>query len=264
MAGFFDTLFGGGAEREAAEKNRALATQYGTDSMGYLKSAYDTGRTDLGSAIGAYSPLKALSEKFGKGGDLYLDALGINGPEGNARASSAFQTNPGYDKGIDAGLDIINRRRGVANMSNSGNADIDALNFAQNNQNQTYKDWLANLSGVGTTGANLAGVAAGGEASGWTNLANLAKGYGSDQAGVAGNVLGGETSANNLQAQGEASGAKNLLGAGLSLATLAMGGAGGAVGGAAGGGFSNSLMGNLFNKAGGLFMGGGSPSGYGR
>jgi hypothetical protein len=31
---FFDTLFGGGAEREAAEKNRALAAQYKTDALG--------------------------------------------------------------------------------------------------------------------------------------------------------------------------------------------------------------------------------------
>jgi hypothetical protein len=30
MASFLDTLFGGGAEKEAADKNKALYSQYGT------------------------------------------------------------------------------------------------------------------------------------------------------------------------------------------------------------------------------------------
>ena len=61
MAGFFDTLFGGGAEREAAERNRALTAQYGTDAQGYLKTGYDTGVTNLNQAIGAYQPLSELA-----------------------------------------------------------------------------------------------------------------------------------------------------------------------------------------------------------
>ena len=255
MAGFLDTLFGGGAEREAADKNRALTAGYGTDAMGYLKSSYDTGRGDLGQAIGSFAPLSELASKYNKGGDLYMDALGINGPEGNTRATGAFQNNPGYEGAVTAGLDAINRRRGGSGMSNSGNADIDALTFGQNLQNQQYNTWLQNLQATGNAGIGLTGQAAQGQAGGFTNLANLAGQYGQNQTGVAGNVLSGNTSANNLQAQGEASGAKNLLGAGLSLATLAMGGAGG--------GFAGSMMGSLANKAGGMFMGGGSPSGYG-
>jgi hypothetical protein len=44
---------------------------------------------------------------------------------------------------------------------------------------------------------------------------------------VVGNQLSSNVNSSNLQAQGEASGAKNLLGAGLSLASLAAGGGGG-------------------------------------
>lgn len=232
MAGFFDTLFGGGAEREAADKNRAQIAQYGTQAQDYLKSSYDTGRGDIGSAIGAYTPLTDLAAKYNQGGDLYRDALGINGPQGNARATGAFQNNPGYTGAVTAGLDAINRRRGVGGMSDSGNADIDALTFGQNLQNQQYNTWLQNLQSTGQTGVGLTGQAAAGQAGGYTNLSNLATQYGQNQTGVAGNILSGNTSANNLQAQGEASGAKNLLGAGLSVASLALGGGmGGGLGG---------------------------------
>ena len=256
MASWFDTVFSGGAEREAADKNRALTAQYGTDAQGFLKSSYDTGRADVGHAIDAYAPLSTLAAGYNKGGSLYQDALGINGPEGNARATGAFQNAPGYTGAITAGLDVLNRRRATQGMAASGNADIDALTFGQNLQNQQYNSWLTNLADTGKTGVGLAGTAATGEAGGYTNLANLASQYGQNQTGVAGNVLSGNVNANDLQASGEAAGAKNLLGAGLSLATLAMGGVGG-------GGFTNSLVGKLAGNSGKLFMGGGSPSGYG-
>jgi hypothetical protein len=256
MAGFFDTLFGGGAEREAADKNRAALAQYGTDAQGYLKTGYDTGVGNLNSAIGAYAPLTDLAKKYNAGGDLYLDALGVNGPQGNARATSAFQNNPGYTGAVTAGLDAINRRRGVGGMFNSGNADEDALTFGQNLQNQQYNSWLQNLQSAGGTGVGLSGTVAAGTAGGYGSLANLAQQYAQNQTGVAGNVTSGDISANNLQAQGEASGAKNLLNAGLSLATLGMGGGFGGLGSLLKSGTSALGIGNMF-------MGGGSPSGYG-
>jgi hypothetical protein len=267
MAGFFDTMFGGGAEREAADKNRALAGQYGLDANSFLKTGYDTGTANLNSAIGAYQPLSELGAKYNKGGDLFLDALGVNGAEGNTRATGAFQNNPGNEAAIKAALDGINRRRALGGMGDSGNADIDALNYAQNNQNQQYNTWLQNLSGAGQTGVGIAGNVAQGQAGGYTNLANLAGKYAGDQVGVSGNVLQGNTSANTLQAQGEASGAKNLLGAGLSLASLALGPIGGVAGGAAGG-FGSSVLGaglsGLKNmNIGQSLFAGGSPTGYG-
>ena len=37
MAGFFDTLFGGGAEKEAADANRALIAGYQPQALGALQ-----------------------------------------------------------------------------------------------------------------------------------------------------------------------------------------------------------------------------------
>src|SRR3954462_542190 len=149
MASFFDTLFGGGAEREAADKNRALLAQYGTtgntaldtgltnstgalntgvnNAAGFLgqnKDIYgnlltsgtntaNTGLTNqlgaLGQAGQAYAPLSALASKYGGGTDMYLNSLGVNGAAGNQAAVNAFQAGPGYDFTLNQGLDAINR-----------------------------------------------------------------------------------------------------------------------------------------------------------
>jgi hypothetical protein len=224
MASFWDTLFGGGAEKEAADRDRAIQAQYGTDAMGYLKGGYDTGVTNLNKAVGAYDPLSALATKYNRGGDLYLDSLGVNGPEGNQRAQAAFQTTPGYELTKSADLEALNRRRAATGMYASGNADQDTLDYITKALYGTqYAPWQAGLKGAGDTGVNTTGAVATGQAGGYGSLASLAGQYGGAQAGVAGNVASGNVAASNLQAQGEASGAKNLLGAGLSLASLAMG-----------------------------------------
>lgn len=259
MAGFFDTLFGGGAEREAAERNRAVTQQYGTEAQGYLTGGYNTGVGNLNQAINAYNPLSTLATKYGGASDLYLDALGVNGPAGNTRAINAFQTTPGYTLARDQGLEALDRRRAITGMYASGNADQDALNYTTNLLYSTqYQPWITNLANAGQQGGQYATTAATGQAAGYGSLANLAQQYASSQAGVAGNVAGGLTSANNLQAQGEASGAKNLLGAGLSLASLAMAPLTGGTSllGMAGQGLKNLNLGQSL-------FGGGSPTGYG-
>lgn len=248
MASFLSTLFGGGAEKEAAEKNRQLYGQYQTAGQGYLDSGLAGSKDALATAKGEFQPLSAL---YSKGSGLYADALGINGAEGNTRATSAFQAGPGYQFSLDQGLDALNRRRAAGGMVNSGNADIDALKFGQGLANQEYGGWLSNLSGYDNKALTTAGAMAGVD----TNLANLYQGDATNRIGLQGNTTSGMAGANNTQAAGEAAGAKNLLGAGLSLATLAAGGGLGGLG---------SSLGSLTSKlgAGKMLFGGGSPSGY--
>lgn len=246
MASFLSTLFGGGAESDAANANRGLYQNYYGYGQDFLGQGYQTGQQNLNSATDLY---RNLASQYGRGTSLYLDALGINGADAARNAQSSFTTSPGYEQGINAGLDAINRRRAAAGMANSGNADLDALNFAQNNQNQQYNNWLSGLSGINQN--NI--TATQGQAAGYGSLADLASQYSQNQTGLLGNYTSGMTSANNLEAAGKAAGAKNLLGAGLSLATLGAGGGFGGLG---------SALGGLAGNAGRLFMGGGSPSGY--
>lgn len=248
--GIFDTLFGGGAEKEAAAKNRALYNEYQTKGSGYLDTGFAGSKDALATAKGEYAPLSSL---FNKGSGLYADALGVNGPEGNTRATSAFQAGPGYHFTLDQGLDALNRRRATGGMLNSGNADIDALKFGTGLANQEYGNWLSNLSGYDNKALTTAGAMSGVDMS----LANLYQNDATNRIGLQGNTTSGLTSANNLEAAGKAAGAKNLLGAGLGLASLVAGGGGGL------GGLGSSLGGLTSQmKLGNLFMGGGSPSGY--
>lgn len=216
--GFLDTLFGGGAEKEAAAKEQQYAQQYQQNALGALGTTYGQSTGYGQQAVGAYAPLTDLASKYGKGGDLYLDALGVNGPEGQARATATFQTTPGYDITQKAALDAIDRRRAVGGMYSSGNADIDTANWITKNlYEQQYQPWMAGLQGAGVQGQQAATTAAGGQAAGYGALANLAQQYGQSQTNVYGNYASQMTDAAKLQAAGEAAGAKNLLGLGQAL-----------------------------------------------
>ena len=282
MASFFDTLFGGGAQEDAAAKNAQALAQYQGTANSALGTGYNTGTTDLNSAIGAYSPLAALGSQYSQAGTMLGNALGTNGAAGTQAAQAAFQNAPGYSSAIDAGLSAIDRQRASMGMANSGNANLDAQTFGQNLQNQQYNTWLQNLSGLSGQGLSATAGAAQGQAQGYTGLGTLGYQYGQDQGNIANNVTSGTMADNNMVAAGQAAGAKNLLGAGLSLATLA---ATGGMSGLAGiaGGTALSAAGNEFGgsaaqplpglsaddygsgtNAGGLFASYGvQPRGYG-
>jgi len=310
MASFFGTLFGGEAEKEAADKNRALLAQYGqtgntaldkgltsstgavqggadraagylgqnaglygdmrTAGQGYLDSGLNSSLGALGQAGEAYQPLSALASKYGQGTDLYLNSLGVNGATGNQAAQDAFQAGPGYEFAQSQGLDAINRRRAASGMLGSGNADLDAIKYGTGLANQEYGNWQTKLAGLinpelsATQGAatGMAGIGRDiaalygadaaarlgleqavttGQAGANTNLANnqvalgnslagLYSGDATNRVGLQGNITSGGMSANNTQAAGEAAGAKNLLGAGMSLAGLALGPGGASLG----------------------------------
>jgi len=236
MAGFFDTLFGGGAEREAADKNRALYSDY----LAKGNSALDSGMTNSLGALGKAGDIYGgLQSKYGAGTGLYLDALGVNGADKAKAAQSSFTTSPGYQAGIDAGIDVLNRRRASGGMLDSGNADLDALTYGQNLQNQQYNGWLDRLGGLVSPELTAASGAAGNQ----TNIANLYQNDATNRIGLQGNYTSGVTGANNYEAAGASAGAKNLLGGALSLATLGTSLAGGGgLGSLLGGGGRASTM----------------------
>lgn len=238
--GIFDTLFGGGAEKEAAEKNRALYNQYQSQGSANLQQGYDAGVSNLNKALGSYSTLTDLAKKYGTGTDLFLNALGANGAAGAQSATDAFKSSTGYMTGLDAGLDAINRRRAAAGMLSSGNADQDATSFATNLANQQYGTWLGNLSGLVSPELAATSGAATGTAGTYGDLASLAQNNALNKTGLLGQTTTGQVSANNLQAQGEAAGAKNLLG--LAGGILGLGTGGGA-----------TVGGSLLSGLGGLF-----------
>jgi hypothetical protein len=254
MASWWDTVFGGGAQEEAAAKNAAALQTYQGTALPALQQGYTTGTGAINSAIGAYTPLANLGTSYNQAGNLLLGAEGAGGPAGTAAAQAAFTNAPGYSGAIDAGLSAIGRLRAGQGMDNSGNTNLDAQTFGQNLQNQQYNSWLANLQQTAGMGLSATSGAAQGQAAGYGSLASLGYQYGSDQGNIANNVASGTIADNNMVAAGQAAGAKNLLGAGLSLASLAAApftgglslagmGMGNAMGGSYGGTASDPLPG---------------------
>ena len=253
MAGFFDTLFSGGAQKDAAAQDLAALGQYSTQGQTALGQTYGTGTNAINAGIGAYTPLAQLGAQYSGAAPTIMNALGLGGPAGMQSALANFQQyNPGYQFQLQQAQQAAERAAATGGMTNSGNLinaeQANAINLA----NQNYGSWLSNLMGAGQMGANIQGTAAAGQAQGQYNMANLAQNYGQNLTNIYGNVASGQMNANQMVAQGEAQGAQNLLGAGLSLATLGLGGNpfGGSLLGGGGGGKTPSLGGgSTFNLA---------------
>jgi hypothetical protein len=266
MASFLSTLFGGGAETDAANADKAALGTYQNTALPALQQGYTTGSQALNSAVGAYSPLAKLGQTYSQAAPTLMAALGSGTPQEVAQAQSTFQNTPGYQALLDSTSQAVSRQQAAGGMGASGNADIASILGAAGVTSNQYQQYIQNLQAAGNTGVQATGAAAQGQASGYGSLANLATQYGEDQSGVASNVATGTIGANNLQAAGEAAGAKNLLGAGLSLGTLALGGnpfGGSLMGG--GSSLASSPLASLSSslRLGNSFMGGGSPTGYG-
>lgn len=151
-----------------------------TGALGYLDQGQQgalgqlgQARTDLTANGGAYAPLTALAQRYGQGGQLYGDSLGLNGAEGNQRAQSAFSAGPAYDFTLNSGIDALNRRANAAGMLAGGNANRDAIKFATGLANQTYGDWQNRLKGLGDQELAATGAAASGNQANNTTLAGL-------------------------------------------------------------------------------------------
>jgi hypothetical protein len=173
----------------------------------------------VGSAVGAYDPLAAAAARYGMigagGANMSADALGLNGPEGVARATAAFHTGPGYNFAVNQGLDALTRAANVGGGVAGGNVLRSAQTFGQGMADQEFKDWLTRVAGLGSTYSPLEANALGQVASG-TGNAYLTGGTG------AANIYTGTGQRLSDLLSGYGTNAANIYtGAGRSLADLA-------------------------------------------
>lgn len=268
--GWLDTItdaFTGAPAKEAAEKSRQYLEGVGRTGRSDIDTGLTAGRTaitggtatargDIGSGYsdassfltGAGGTLAGLGSKYGAGTDLYLDALGVRGQEGNARAGAAFQPTGAYNFNLDQGLEAINRRRNAGGMLASGNADRDAQEFGAGLASEEYGSWLDRLSGLvspevtGVTGAAGIGRDQATLASDrgrmladlasreGTSLAGLETGAAGQKVGLAAGLASPYSKTYGDEAAAEMGGSANLWNLGLNAWKLGTGQAGGAAG----------------------------------
>lgn len=245
--GIFD-IFTGDSAREAAEANQARLASSKTAGLGYL----DAGKTGALGALDATADIyRPLASKYGKATTLSLDALGVNGPEGNARAVDAFRAGPGYDYRVDQTLDGVARKANSLGVSMGGNTLAELSDRAGSMADQEYGAWLDRLSGyVSPELAATSGIAGATSAKAPVYMTDAA-GRVALETGTTKGINDQETQAANA----EMAGSGNLWGLGLNLlktgVSAATGGAGSLLGGGSGSAMGAMQIGNqLFPKFG--------------
>jgi hypothetical protein len=265
-------VFTGRSAKDAAAQNAALYEQYKRDATGQLQGAQtaglgdlttgltsaggalNTARTDIGGgvdaygrAVEAYSPLSDLGAKYGKGTDLYMGALGVNGAAGTAAARDAFTTSPGYaftrDEATNAAQRSINRFQ-------PGGNEADAIaRLTSGLASKEYAGWLDRLGGfvspeLAATSGAAQGRAAGfaGQAGQYGKLADiegaragtytqdalarlgLRRGTATDISNVYGNAASGLAGSNTSAANAQMAGSGNFWNALINAAGSVAGG----------------------------------------
>ncbi len=214
MANLFTDLFTNDNEEEAA-RQKIEGLNRGRDAA---NSALDTGFTN---ATGYYDkalvPFTDLLTRGNKGYDAYLDATGVNGAEGLARAGETFKSIPGYSGGLTTGLDLLERRAAARGDLGGGNTAADTIRFASDYDSQKYKDYLTSLA------PNL-GVATGatsGTAGVYGREGDLAANVGSQKANFGYNTETGIGNANAEATMANENASKNFWGSLMGAANLA-------------------------------------------
>lgn len=185
----------------------------------YLTDAYGNARTDLGqgyntatgaintgagSALdylgqgnsgaigtlqaggGAYAGLGDLAKQYGVGAGMYANSLGLNGQQGNQQAVDAFHAGPAYNWQLNQGIDALNRRANAGGMLQGGNANRDAITFAEGLANKEYGGWQDRLGTFNNLQLGATQGAAAGNQANNVAIANLQNTGGQNKASVAG------------------------------------------------------------------------------
>ncbi len=165
--GLFDA-FGTGAQRDAANAQIAGIDQ----GIGDLTKSFGQGRGALTTNYTAgLDPFLKNFQNANQGDQALADALGLNGPEGSARAVSAFQANPGYKFQLQQGQDAILANQAKTGQLASGATNLDLDKYSQGVANQGWGQYVSNLQPyLGAAGSAASGI--GGLYSGLGNQLN--------------------------------------------------------------------------------------------
>lgn len=196
--GFLSSLTGsktGKATMTASDQNKDALFALRATGNNIIADGEQKSLGALNQSIGAYQP---WVDSGTAANTMYGNAIGLNGSDGNAAATSAFQAGPGYQFALDQGNQAALRGASAAGMLNSGNTLTALSQYGQGLANQEYGGWLDRLSGLSSQGLQ----AASGQAQGYNNIANLYQNSADDQLSLESGVTQGLQSANNQWATG--------------------------------------------------------------
>ena len=203
-----------------------LIRQYGGDARRDLTGNNQSARDAI--AGGVNSSTKTLRDSNGNfvpwlangqnANGMLSDALGLNGANGNAAATGAFQAGPGYRWQVDQATDAAARKAASLGMAASGNT-LDAITrLGSNLANQSYGSWMDRLNNVSGQGLSAANSMNGNNQA----IANIQNGGGKDTAGLL-DRLGSQLGTLDANQGNTLAGLRTGLGSGLAGLQSGMG-----------------------------------------
>lgn len=240
--GWWSDLTGASASDAA---NRAAQDTYAKQQAAVrgLSAYADTVPASFNAVASGYDPYVSAG---GSALTRLMSGLGLGGDQ--QAFTNAYRSLPGYQAGLDSGLEGASRALNAGNIGQSGRALKSLYRFGSDYEDQRAGNYLDRLAGLQAQGLSATGAQAGLQAQGLGT-----------QAGLRQSAFGGDMTSAGTVGQGMVAGAQarqtgltNLLGAGTYLAGAALGGGGF---GGAGSGLSNlfrfgSLAGSGFNGSG--------------
>ncbi len=194
---FFD-IFGKGARKDLQEADRQAAASLAEGKAG----AIATGDKYYGEGQNYLMPFA----QSGRDADAQIrNALGLNGADAQRGYYDNFQTDPGFQNEVNAGVRTIDSSATARGGLYSG-AQMKALQrFGQDKMGQAYGNRLNALMGYGQQGQQAATQQAGMAQQYGSDRMNLEYGYGQQRAG-------NQLNLGNALAQNRNVGMNNLLG----------------------------------------------------
>jgi hypothetical protein len=201
-------LFSDKNEQKAADALKAGFQTGKKDAYGEIDKGLAGANSDYASALGLYG---GLTDTYGKGVNMYADALGLNGAAGNANATGAYQAGPGYQYATDQAIQALERRAGAQGQLGSGQTNLDTLGAVYGLADQDYGNWLDRLSGYN----GLASGNADSQAGIYGDKAAMGYNAGTAKAGYGWNAATGQAGADADFQKGKDQTGANIIGAAL-------------------------------------------------
>jgi hypothetical protein len=132
-----------------SDQTAAAQAQIAGINKGYnqLEGLYGQGRQAItGNYTSGLAPFQAALGPSQAGVTAYGNAVGANGPAGNAAATNAFLNNPGYQFQLQQGDNAINAQAAATGMNNSGNQLIDLSKFNQGLAGTSWNNYVSSLA----------------------------------------------------------------------------------------------------------------------
>ena len=174
-----------GATNATSALNQGYSNATGalTNYLGQAQGALSSGvNSAVGTVQGSNSNFQPYATSGTAATGALSNALGLNGAEGNAAATSAFQAAPGYQYSVNQATDAATRAAAAAGMGASGNTLQAVTTLGQNLANQGYQTYLSNLqnaAGQGLTASS--GISSNNQAAGTAQLTGGTTGAQLDQ-----------------------------------------------------------------------------------